>query len=446
MKRTAIYIRVSTDKQAQEGDSVPAQRAALHKYIDDRPDLVCSGEYLDDGISGQKYAQRDELQRLLDDVRAKNIDLIIFTKLDRWFRSVRHYTATQEILDKYGVGWLAIWEPIYDTTTPAGRLIVNQMMSIAQFEAENTGQRIRQVQAYKVMQGEVISGSCPPGYSIVDKHLVPNEHADDVREAFRLYDLTGNLNDTMRQLSHLGSLPRSKPAFKNMLQNTKYIGVFRGNDHFCPAIIDRALFDRVQRKLSMNVRSSQKQVYIFSGLLKCAECGRSLGANTRRRTRGNSYSEVHQYRCVKHFASIPQCSNSKLVTETALEKYLVANIREMAETKINASAQPVKIKDNSKRISALTKRLDRLKDLYLNEAITLDEYKQDREKIAAELHALESEQPAAAPDLSALHAFIGSSVLSVYETMTPEEKRYFWRSVIKVIRFGADRSIDIEFL
>ena len=138
MKRTAIYLRVSSDKQVQEGDSIAAQRQALTKYIDDRPDLVLAGEYIDDGISGTKYSQRDELQRMLTDVEDGKIDLLIFTRLDRFFRSVRHYTAAQDILDKHGVGWTAIWEPIYDTTTPQCRLIVNQMMSIAQFEAENT--------------------------------------------------------------------------------------------------------------------------------------------------------------------------------------------------------------------------------------------------------------------------------------------------------------------
>lgn len=108
MKRAAIYMRVSSDKQAQEGDSLAAQRAALMRYIDERPDLTFAGQYIDDGISGTKYSQRDELQRLLDDVRDGKIDLILFTKLDRWFRSVRHYTATQEILDRHGVGWTAI--------------------------------------------------------------------------------------------------------------------------------------------------------------------------------------------------------------------------------------------------------------------------------------------------------------------------------------------------
>ena len=95
MKRTAIYMRVSSERQVQEGDSLAAQQAALMQYINTRSDLSLAGEYVDDGISGTKYNQRDELQRLLDDVRDGKIDLIIFTKLDRWFRSVRHYTTPQ---------------------------------------------------------------------------------------------------------------------------------------------------------------------------------------------------------------------------------------------------------------------------------------------------------------------------------------------------------------
>ena len=116
MVRVAIYVRVSSDQQVKEGDSIPAQLDALRKYVNSRPDAVIAGEYIDDGVSGQKFT-RDALQALLDAVKAGDVDLIAFTKLDRWFRSVRHYTATQETLDKHGVAWLAIWEPIYDTSS-----------------------------------------------------------------------------------------------------------------------------------------------------------------------------------------------------------------------------------------------------------------------------------------------------------------------------------------
>lgn len=445
MKRTAIYLRVSSDKQAKEGDSIPAQRDALRKYIDDRDELTFAGEYIDDGISGTK-ADRDELQRLLDDVEAGKIDLIIFTKLDRWFRSVRHYSATQEKLDRHGVGWTAIWEPIYDTTNPVGRLIINQMMSIAQFEAENTSSRIRQVQAYKVSQGEVISGSTPPGYSIVNKKLVPNEDAPNVREAFETYDRTGSLADVTRQCSGLHGLPRTQGAIKKVLRNRIYIGEHPGNDHFCPPIVPRDLFDRVQVGLSRNVKKDQKYAYIFSGLIRCAECGRSFAANTRTRKRGNSVGVTHQYRCQLHYIRKPsQCPNSKVVSEAALEKYLIGHLRErIGEVVLAYDIKTAPVKDRSAQIKVLETKIRKLKELYVNDLITLEEYKADKEEYQKQIEELSDESPREA-DPEQLRKLLETNFEEMYDHMEKPEKRRFWRAILKEIRFGKDRTIDLYF-
>lgn len=445
MKRTAAYLRVSSDKQAREGDSIPAQRDALLTYINDRDDLILAGEYLDDGLSGTK-ADRDELQRLLADVEAGKIDLIIFTKLDRWFRSVRHYTATQEILDRHGVGWIAIWEPIYDTTNPAGRLIINQMMSIAQFEAENTGARIRQVQAYKVSQGEVISGTAPAGYSIVDKHLQPDDVAPNVLELFRTYDRTGSLAETARQCVGLPGLPRSQPSIKRLLRNRIYIGEHPGNDHFCPPIVPRDLFERVQAGLSRNVKKSQKNVYIFSGLIRCAECGRAYAANTRKRKRGNSLQIIPQYRCQLHYIRKPaQCPNAKVVSETALENYLITHLRELiGEVILDYEIKTAPAKDRSAQIKTLESKIRRLKELYVNDLISLDEYKADKESYLAQIEELTVETPREA-DPAPLRELLRTDFEEMYDDMEKPEKRRFWRAVLKEIRFGMDRSIDLYF-
>ena len=445
MKRTAAYLRVSSDRQARDGDSIPAQRDAIRTYINDRDDLVLAGEYLDDGISGTK-ADRDELQRLLDDVESGKIDLILFTKLDRWFRSVRHYTATQEILDRHGVGWTAIWEPIYDTTNPAGRLIINQMMSIAQFEAENTGSRIRQVQAYKISQGEVISGTAPAGYSIVNKHLQPNDVAQNVLELFQAYDRTGSLADTSRQCAGLPGLPRSQGGIKRLMKNRIYIGEHPGNDHFCPPIVPRDLFERVQENLSRNVKISQKNTYIFSGLIRCAECGRAYAANTRKRKRGNCVQVTPQYRCQLHYIRKPaQCPNAKVVSEAALEKYLIGHLREqIGDVILDYEIKTAPVKDRSAQIKALESKIRKLKELYVNDLISLDEYKTDKESFLAQIAELSTESPRDA-DPAPLRELLKTNFEEMYEQMEKPEKRQFWRAILKEIRFGMDRTIDLYF-
>ena len=452
MIKAALYLRVSSDRQAKEGDSIPAQRDALRKYANEKAYII-SGEYVDDGVSGTK-ADRDELTRLLDDVKSGKVDLILVTKLDRLYRSIKHYLNMMEILDRYNVGWTAIWEPIYDTTTPQGRLIVNQMMSIAQFEAENTGQRIRQVQAYKLTQGEVISGSTPPGYSIKDKHLVPNQDAPNVVTAFETYARTGNLNETMLLTSGLSGIPRSKPNIKRMLRNTLYIGRHPvAGDGFCEPIISKELFQDVQRKLCMNIKSSQKNSYIFSGLIRCAECGHAYGANTRRRKRGSGALEIiPQYRCSWHYNFKPKkCENAKAITESSLEKYLLGNLAEMMNGAIlEFEAQAAPARDRTNQIEALQKKVSRLKELYINELITIDEYKADREMYSRQIESLQAEQQKAPGADNAvierMQALSNLDIGGIYDDLTREERRRFWRGIIRAIWVGKDRSIRVEFL
>ena len=448
MKKTAIYMRVSSDKQAQEGDSIAAQRDALTRYINTHDDLILVGEYLDDGESGTKE-DRDELQRMLSDVKSGKIDLIIATKLDRIYRSIRHYLNFQDTIDKCGVNWLAIWEPIYDTSTPQGRLIINQMMSIAQFEAENTGQRIRQVQAYKVAQGEVISGSTPPGYSIVNKRLEPDADAPKVREAFELYSKCGNLAAVLRLTADDKAFPNSSAAMKTILKNELYIGKKRDNDHFCEPIVSRELFEDVQRKLKINIKKSQKHTYLFSGLIICEECGTKYGSFQDYHYRSGKAKRLPAYRCAKRYCrgGLRQCINTKVIEEHVLERYLLENIRpQIKDMILKYEIEQKPAQDYSSRIASLEKKRSKLKDLYINDLISLEEYKTDREQIEADMAALIKKQPAEGADLSGLKELLATDFETLYSTFSLEEKRYFWRSIIKEIRFGIDRKYDVIFL
>lgn len=441
MKRTAIYVRVSTDSQ-KDGDSVPAQREALRKYIEDRPELTFAGEYIDDGISGTKFAERDELQRMLSDVEAGKIDLIAFTKLDRFYRSIRHYTATQEVLDKYNVPWIAIWEPIYDTTTPAGRLIVNQMMAIAQFEAENTGQRIRQVFEYKKQRGEVLSGKVPFGYKIENKHLViVPEQAEVVRRLFETYQETSNLGETQRRMDGTG-IPKNKTSMKKLMRNPVYIGTHNGREDYCEPIISKELFHDVQRLLSINYKSmNNKHEYIFSGLIRCGCCGnRMSGTQT-------SYKK-NWYRCNSYWNTIHRCDNKKGFSEAMMEEYLLTHLRDLIGEELRPRDYELieeKARDNADRIATLTRKRDRLKELYINELITMEEYKKDRDQFTREIDALQADRPEKR-DYSTLEAILALDIESIYRTLEKPEKRRFWRGIIDYITFFGWHDVKVYFL
>ena len=439
--RTALYCRVSTDQQVRDGDSIQAQLSALKSYCE-KNRYEIAGIYTDDGISGTLLNERDELQRLLDDVRSGKIDLLIFTKLDRYFRNLKHYLNTQEVLDKYNVPWIAIWEN-YETRTPQGRLMVNQMLSFAQFESENTATRIHHVFDYKKQSKEILSGKTPIGYKIQDKHLVIDpEEADLVRQAFQTYIDTGGISETLRRLEGTG-LPVTQRGIKLILQNRKYIGECYGIENYHEAIIDKDTFDLVQKMLKRNVRQNHFRKYIFSGLCTCSDCGRRLVGTTDKIKPRNERYKV--YRCMGHYRAIKDCINSKSLNEKKLEKYLVENLKTLAFADISVKDKR-KATNFEKKIASAEKKISRLKELYLNELITLDDYKHDLAAYKADIDTFKAEaRKYRGTDKKALYDLVGRNVADWYWTLTEDERRVIWRSVIDQIYFDNDKNIKIVF-
>lgn len=448
--RTAIYIRVSTDRQAKEGDSMRDQLATGQKYIESHDNMLLSGTYIDDGISGQKLA-RDDFQRLLDDIRSGMIDLVVFTRLDRWFRNLRHYLNTQDILDRHGVSWTAIEQPYFDTSTPHGRAFVNNSMIWAELEAQNDSDRILGVFEDKVDHGEVLSGSTPLGYAIKDKHLVPDADAPTAVAIFQHYRRHGSMNETLRYMEAEFGLVRSAASLKNMLTNSKYIGEFRSNKEYCPAIIDPELFFDVQRLLKINIKDGKKHEYIFSGLVVCDDCGHTMSgcqqSSCRRHPDGSrTRYQYNAYQC-RYGIHYRRCANKKILFENNFEKILLGRIRPDLEKYVadyKVANMPA-IRTDSKRRS-IENKLQKLKDLYLNDLITMDEYKLDREKLILQLEEMKKEDARPAKDLTHLENFLKKDFESLYDSFTVPERRELWRSVIKEIRMDHDRNIRIIFL
>ena len=257
MIRAAAYIRVSTEEQVLHGYSLDAQREALAKYEEEHDDVQIVGWYADEGISARKKAtKRKALQQLLADLEPKQIDMILFIKLDRWFRNIAEYHKVQEVLDEHNVHWKAILEN-YDTSTASGRLHVNIMLSVAQDEADRTSERIKFVYQEKLARRELLNDKLPLGLMKDENdHGVPDpETVDIVIDLFKRYDENNSLRQVNQYLNDVYGINRTLRSTGKMLRNRLYIGEYQGIPNFLPAIIEEDLFNRVQVKLASNIKA-----------------------------------------------------------------------------------------------------------------------------------------------------------------------------------------------
>src|ERR1700678_1899754 len=201
--RCAIYTRVSTDHGLdQDFNSLDAQYDASQSYIRSQAHAgwtLLRAKYDDGGFSGGN-TNRPALQRLLEDVRAGKIDVIVVYKVDRLTRSLADFAKLVELFDKQNVSFVSVTQQ-FNTTTSMGRLTLNVLLSFAQFEREVTSERIRDKISASKRKGLWVGGNLPLGYEMKDgKIAIVEDEAELVRSIFRRYLELGSVNDLLRDL------------------------------------------------------------------------------------------------------------------------------------------------------------------------------------------------------------------------------------------------------
>jgi DNA invertase Pin-like site-specific DNA recombinase len=206
---------------------------------------------------------------LLDDIRSRKLDVIVVYKVDRLTRSLADFAKLVELFDAHGVSFVSVTQQ-FNTTTSMGRLTLNVLLSFAQFEREVTSERIRDKIAASKRKGLWVGGPLPLGYHMKDdKIAVVEDEAERVRLIFHRYLELGGVNALVRDLrerdirtkSRLlatgatrGGVPFGRGSLFYLLRNRFYVGEVRYKDEILPgeqpAIMDRALFDAVQQKLT----------------------------------------------------------------------------------------------------------------------------------------------------------------------------------------------------
>ena len=411
-----LYERVSSEEQAKHGYSLDAQHEALEAFCDKNNHVVL-GVYKDEGISARKpYTKRPAMVQLLHDLENVHPDIVLFTKLDRWFRNIKEYYKVQDILDRNKVYWKAINEE-YDTSTASGRLYVNIKLSIAQDEADRTSERIKDVQSQLVAQGRVLGGSVPFGYKIVDKHIVFDENIHIVKDAIRHYMTYQSAHATTRHINDVYGLNFNHTRLLKLFKRTLLKGEYRGNKAYCEPILTPTEWDELQAIIQRNIKHSPaRRVYLFSGLVRCPYCGRMLG--------GVCDGYTKRYRCAEHYYG--NCPMPKNISEKKLEKWLLDNIERDFDVQVRQ--KPKQKRESPKKYKD---RLKRLNDIYLMGNISEAEYRQksaDLQRMIAEL----SKEPKQVEDV-----FV-KNWKDIYLMLDDPHRRAFWRGLIKEIKVTDD--------
>jgi site-specific DNA recombinase len=358
--RCAIYTRKSTEEGLeQEFNSLDAQRDAGEAYIASQrhEGWVCLPDRYDDGGFTGGNMDRPALQRLLADIQAGLVDCIVVYKVDRLSRSLIDFSKIMDVLERHKVSFVSVTQQ-FNTSTSMGRLMLNVLLSFAQFEREMISERTRDKIAATRRKGKWSGGMPMLGYDVEDtdgrggRLRVNDEEAARLREIFELYLDCQTLTETVNELDRRGWTAKrwttrkgrergGKPFTKNglfkLLTNRIFLGKITYKDEVYdgehPAIVDQEIFERVQRLLKRNGRSGGPQVRnqfgaLLKGLVRCVPCQCGMVANhTTKSVPGKITKRYRYYVCQNAQSRGWHTCPSPSVPAPELEQFVVAQIK-----------------------------------------------------------------------------------------------------------------------
>ena len=345
-KRCAVYTRKSTDERLdEEFNSLDAQFDACSSYIRSQVGMgwrPVDKRYDDGGYSGGTM-NRPALAELIKDIEAGKIDIVVVYKIDRLSRSLCDFTDLSKLFEQHEVSFVSVTQQI-DTSNAAGRMMLNILMSFAQFEREMTADRIRDKIYASRRRGMWTGGPTPYGYTLVDKQLkVDPLAADTVRWIFRRYAAIGSSLQVARELNETpprrradGQLWRPRMVLA-MLKNRVYTGklcikrtgeVFDGRHE---AIVDDRLFGDVQKALEENRcydgKTMKHTMYApLKGLLKCGSCGGAMTPVFSNYSKAGGRRRYVYYRCTRDAKNAERACPIRSIAADVVEKFVYSQL------------------------------------------------------------------------------------------------------------------------
>lgn len=397
-KIAGLYIRVSTEDQAREGFSLTEQEKRLRAMCEFKGYEVYK-VYEDAGISAKTGNKRPAFDELLQDIKDKKCNTIVVLKLDRLTRSVADWEKILTFLEENDA-FLDCANDDINTTNANGKMISRILTSVSQQEIERTSERTKIGLAGAIKAGHIPHQS-PLGYKRENKTLVPDLTTKDV--VIRIFEMYHNglsykkISNILNDEKVLDKTNWRDSTIVGILQNEIYKGDFvHGKKTKKPTyyhnvvepIVSKELWEECQVQKKKNSRSYQRTLtYLFLQKLKCPKCGRILGGKATTKKNGNSYFYYY-------------CNDCKLtIKENVIEEYISEFIDNIAEydSVVNQFFLPMikqKIEnpkeDIEKEIKKQKDKFARIREAYVNEVFTHEEYDLERKKVENTIEDLET--------------------------------------------------------
>lgn len=366
--RCAVYTRKSVEMGLeQEFNSLDAQYAACKAYVESHKyegwQLV-NERYDDGGFSGGNL-DRPAFQRLIKDIRAKKVDVVVCYKIDRISRSLLDFSDVMRILEDNNAKFVSVTQE-FSNTTSSGRMMMNLLMTFAQFEREQTSERVRDKMLATRRRGLWAGGSVPYGYMLSNKCLIPNpQQKDNLLRIFRLFAEHGQIKPVIRQLTAEGimrfperGVKWSTHSVSVCLRNVIYVGRISCGAESFPgkheALVPQELWDKVQKILNENapkdgVRDRMPSDALLGGIIRCGTCGSCMSYSwTRKSTTGAKYGYYYDNRDSKRgestcpVRSVPAGPVEALAEREVLGVLQTPTVIELVARKLRCTAYEVR--------------------------------------------------------------------------------------------------------
>lgn len=401
VKRAALYIRVSTTEQAQEGYSISEQKERLEQYAKAMGWTIYE-EYIDPGFSGSN-TDRPALKKLIAEIN--HHDIVLVYKLDRLSRSQKDTMALiEDVFLKNNVDFVSMSES-FDTSTPFGRAAIGLLATFAQLERENIKERMSMGMKGRAKKGYWKGTSRPPiGYDYIEGNLVINDYeAMQIKELFSIAangipGMNYNVRNMARYLSKKYSNKygdwNDSSGISYTIHNKVYVGKVKYNDEYFTGnhqpLLDENLFEKANKRLDKYLSSFGDHItynkYMLSGITYCSICGRPYYRRNSQTKVAGLKKEYGYYSCQGKKAEIKEKCQSKIFKQEALELLVIDQIQKLKYHNWELS----KKQDNDTdtlflQLKNIDSKQERLIDLYSIGTIS-------KEQINSRIKALNSER------------------------------------------------------